>query len=55
LDFLVGQATAPQAAIGVFNSALLPIGISIAEPGHHVTHGSQQAVLGESRVIIESD
>src|SRR3981081_3700623 len=62
LDFLVGQAIdvdvtrqpAPQAAIGVFDSALLPRGISIAEPGGHGAHALQQTVLGESRVIIES-
>ena len=63
LDFLIGQAIdvdvtrqpAPQAAIGVFDSALLPRGISIAEPGGHGAHALQQTVLGESRVIIESD
>jgi hypothetical protein len=65
LDFLIGQAIdvdvtrhpAPQAAIGVFDSALLPrgISISIAEPGGHGAHALQQTVLGESRVIIESD
>jgi transposase len=46
LDFRVGQAInvdvtrqpAPQAAIGVFDSALLPRGISIAEPGGHGAH-----------------
>ena len=46
MDFLIGQAIdvdvtrqpAPQAAIGVFDSALLPRGISIAEPGGHGAH-----------------
>ena len=46
---------APQSAIGVFDSALLPGGVSIAEPGGHGAHGPQQGMLSEGRVIIESD
>src|SRR5271169_4915617 len=30
-------------------------GISVAEPGRHVAHGPEQAVLGEGGVVVESD
>ena len=63
LDFLVGHLVnidltwqpAPQSTIGVFDSALLPGGVSIAEPGGHGAHAPQQGMPGEGRVIIESD
>jgi hypothetical protein len=63
LDFLVGDAVdvdvarqpAPESAIGVFDAALLPGGIGVAEPCRHVAHVSQQAVLGEDGVVVEGD
>ena len=35
--------------------ALLPRGIGIAKPSGHGVHGSQQGVLSEGGIIVESD
>ena len=35
--------------------ALLPRGISVAKPSGHGARGSQQGVLGEGSIIVESD
>jgi hypothetical protein len=38
-----------------FDPALLPRGICVAKPSGRGAHGSQQSMLGEGRIIVESD
>src|ERR1700719_2276672 len=44
-----------QSTVGVFDPALLPRGIGVAKPSGHGAHGSQQGVLGEGGIVVESD
>ena len=41
--------------LAFFDPALLPRGIGIAKPSGHGAHGSQQGVLSEGGIIVESD
>ena len=63
LDFLIGEGVeidvagqpSSEATVGVLDAALLPGRVRIAKPGGHGAHGSQQAMLGECRIVVESD
>ena len=63
LDFLVGdliniemaRQPAAQSPVGVFDAALLPGRVSVAEPCRHVAHGPEQAMLGEGGIVVERD
>jgi hypothetical protein len=55
VDIEVTRQPSSQSAIGVFDSAFLPGGIGVTEPGRHIAHGSEEPVLGEGGVVVEGD